>query len=163
KRTDSAGRRGKCAMSSLGSYRRPYLRSASPWFSGFLLACIAPLLAQAPNPSVRGLVSDTEGRPVAGADVTIIQVDTAFTQATVTDSQGEYSFQSLPRGLYSFKVEMAGYRGLERQGIELAIGAKQEENFILTQLSNQQTGSAIGAALQIVPRVPSLPGETVAS
>jgi hypothetical protein len=133
------------------------------WLAGVRLVCIAPLLAQAPNASVRGGVSDTEGQPVEGVKVTAIQVDTGFAQPTLTDSLGEYSFQSLPRGVYSFKVEIAGYRGLEKRGVELAIGTKHEESFILTRLSKEQTDAAIGGALQIVPRVPSLPGETVAS
>ena len=58
---------------------------------------------------------------------------------------------------------MSGYRGLEKRGIELAVGAKHEENFTLSPLSPEQAQTAISAAFEIVPSAPALPVETIAS
>jgi hypothetical protein len=58
-------------------------------------------------------------------------------------------------------VETSGYRGLEKRGVELAVGARQEENFTLASLSTSQ--EATGGVFVIVPAAPALPVETIAS
>jgi Carboxypeptidase regulatory-like domain/TonB dependent receptor len=131
------------------------------WLAVALVFWIVPLSAQTPEASVRGVVSNSGGQPVVGAEVIATRAETGFGQTTTTDSQGEYYFGSLPRGLYSFKVEMASYRGLEKRGVELAVGAKQEENFTLAPLSTSQ--DATGGVFVIVPPAPALPVETIAS
>ncbi|OFV99546.1 MAG: hypothetical protein A3F68_07130 [Acidobacteria bacterium RIFCSPLOWO2_12_FULL_54_10] len=128
-----------------------------------LVFSVTALPAQAPDASVRGVVSNNEGQPLAGAQVTATYPETGFAQAAATDSQGEYYFGSLPRGLYSLKVEMAGYRGLEKQGVELAVGARHEENFTLAPIATLPGEAAIGELFQILPPAPSLPVETIAS
>ena len=133
------------------------------WLAAALLFWIAPLPAQAPDASLRGVVSNNEGQPLVGAEVTATHSETDFSQSTLSDSQGEYYFGSLPRGLYSLKLEMAGYRSLEKQGIELAVGAKHEENFTLTSLSTSQGQTAVSDIFQIIPPAPSLLVETIAS
>jgi hypothetical protein len=147
--------------------QRRHRREASwvrrPWWVAVLLSCIGPSAAQAPNASVRGVVADVEARPIVGAKITSSNSETGFAQTTTTDTHGEYYFGSLPRGLYGLKVEAAGYRGLEKQGIELAVGAKDEENFTLASAEAAPGGPAVGGAFQIVPPAPSLPVETIAS
>jgi hypothetical protein len=131
---------------------------------GMALICwIAPSQAQTPEAYLRGSVSDDQGRPLVGAEVVATQSETGLAQTIRTDSQGEYFFLSLPRGLYSFKVEMPGYRGLEKRGIELAVGDKHQENFALPPLSTSQEQTAVGGLFQIIPPTPSLPVETIAS
>jgi hypothetical protein len=134
-----------------------------PLLAVALLFWIVPLSAQTPEASVRGAVTSSVGQPLVRAEVTATDSETGFGQTTTTDSQGEYYFGSLPRGLYRFKVEMSGYRGLEKRGIELAIGAKHEENFTLTLLSPEQAQTAISTVFEIVPPAPALSVETIAS
>src|ERR1700681_1107003 len=86
-----------------------------PWLAIALLFWIIPLVAQAPDAVMRGVVSDSEGIPLSGAKLTATRSETNFVQTAVTDSQGEYYFGLLPRGLYSLKVEMNGYTGLEKR------------------------------------------------
>ncbi|PYV65364.1 MAG: hypothetical protein DMG97_32475, partial [Acidobacteria bacterium] len=128
-----------------------------------LLLWRGPLQAQNPEASVLGLVLDTAGRPVSGAKVAATRSETGFSSSTTTDSQGRYYFGSLPLGLYTLKVEMAGYQGLEKQGIELAVGARDEENFTLALRSAPPKEAALGELFRIVPPAPSLPVDTIAS
>jgi Carboxypeptidase regulatory-like domain/TonB dependent receptor len=133
------------------------------WLAAALLFWMVPLRAQAQDATVRGVVSDSGGQPLAGAKLTATLSEAGFAQTTTTDSQGEYYFGSLPRGSYSFKVELSGYTGLEKRGIELAVGAKHGENFALTPLSTTEAETAISGVFNIVPPPQALPVETIAS
>jgi hypothetical protein len=133
------------------------------WLAVILVWPVSSLHAQAPDAYLRGVVTDTQGQPVAGAEVVAIHSETGLTQITRADSQGEYYFGSLPRGLYSLKVGMAGYRGVEKQGIELAVGARHEENFNLSPISATGPQTAASGLFQTIPPAPSLPVETIAS
>jgi hypothetical protein len=155
-------------MSCLKSFALRNCRGWVRWLPPTCLAVglffwIVPLPAQTPEASVRGAVTNSEGQPLVGVEVTATQSETGFGQKTTTDVQGQYYFGSLPRGLYSFKVEVSGYRGLEKRGIELAVGAKHEENFTLTLLSSEQAQAAVNGVFEIVPPAPVLPVETIAS
>src|SRR5262245_47663760 len=106
------------------------------WLVGIaasLLLWTTALLAQTPDASVLGVVTDTEGRALAGVKVTATQPATGFTQATITSSSGEYYFGALPRGVYTLEFALEGYQGRTKQGVELAVGAKQEENAVLSR------------------------------
>ena len=137
--------------------------AGSLWVAAAVLCGVASLLAQAPDASIRGVVSNAEGQPLAGAEVTATHSETGFAQTTPTDSQGRYYFGSLPRGMYSLKAEMTGYRGLEKQGVELAVGARHEENFTLTPLAATPGQPAVAGLFEIIPPTSSLPVETIAS
>jgi hypothetical protein len=148
-------------LRNCGSQGRLGLR---PWLAAALLFWTVPLRAQSPDAFVRGVVvSNGEGQPLAGAKLTATRSESGFAQTTMTDSQGEYYFGALPPGLYSFKVEMSGYTGLEKRGVELAVGAKHEANFTLTLLSTAQAQTVINGVFEIVPPAAALPVETIAS
>ena len=121
------------------------------------------LAGQAPDASVRGVVRGAEGQPLAGVVLTVSNSENGFLQTAVSDNKGRYSFGSLPRGLYSLTAEKAGYQGLEKRGIEMAVGARREENFTLTPLRALQEQGAIDDLVWVIPPAPSLPVETIAS
>ena len=100
--------------------------------ASFLL-CMTLLRAQTPDASVGGLVADTEDHSLAGVKVTATQPATGFTQTTTTGANGEYYFVSLPRGIYTLTFALAGYQERAKQGVELAVGARQEENTVLSR------------------------------
>jgi hypothetical protein len=133
------------------------------WFILFLQVGIASLAAQTPDAYLRGIVTDSEGRPVPGAEITAVQSETGLAQTTKADSEGEYFFGSLPRGLYSLRLSMTGYQGLEKKGIELAVGARHEENFSLSTIPTPAGQTEVNKLFQVVPPTASLPTETIAS
>ena len=107
------------------------------WLAATLLFWAVSLAGQAPEASVRGVVRNSAGQSLAGAKLTVSHSDTGLVQTAIGDSEGRYSFGSLPRGLYSLTAEMEGYQGLEKRGIELSVGARREENLTLAPLPHR--------------------------
>src|SRR5215472_10781530 len=88
-----------------------------------LFISLAPaVFAQTDTGSVRGTVSDAQGRVVAGAQVTITNADIAYSRSAKTDSLGSYVFQSLPVGHYDLRVTGSqGFKAFEEKGINLHV------------------------------------------
>jgi hypothetical protein len=59
--------------------------------------------------AITGIVTNTAKIPVAGATVTAARVDGAGIRATVSGSDGIYSFADLPSGAWSLTVQVEGY------------------------------------------------------
>ncbi len=87
---------------------------------GVLLAAI-PLLAQSTTGSLQGTVKDEQQAVVPGVTVTVRNVDTNATYATITDSQGRWRVPQLPVGNYEVKVELTGFATILRTGIGLLL------------------------------------------
>src|SRR5215831_2966073 len=60
--------------------------------------------------SVRGIVTDPKGSPIAGATVTLSSPERNFTRTQVTNSDGGYLFKPVPPGTYRLDVEMKGFK-----------------------------------------------------
>jgi len=96
------------------------------WVIGSLVVVLALMLctassarAQVTSAAVRGSVSDEQGAAIAGAEVTITNVETSFTRNTTTGGDGEYNFPDLPIGLYKIRATHAGFKSSEQTGIAL--------------------------------------------
>jgi hypothetical protein len=79
---------------------------------------------------VNGMVSDTSGMMVAGAEVWIEQdslVATAY-----TDTLGYYGFAGIPAGIYDMYATGEDYDTASAMGIEVVAGAMIQEDFVLT-------------------------------
>src|SRR5215467_2595930 len=88
--------------------------------AGVMLAlCLAPtVFAQTDTGSMRGTVTDAQGRAVTDAQVTITNADTAYSRSVKTDADGNYVFQSIPVGRYTLKVAgTQGFRAFEEKDI----------------------------------------------
>jgi len=66
--------------------------------------------AQSGTSTVRGEVSDPQGKAVSGAEVTIKSPDTGFTRTQTTNSAGGFSFELIPPGDYRMEVHAAGFK-----------------------------------------------------
>lgn len=67
-------------------------------------------LAQAGSSSLRGTVTDLEGRAVAGATVTLRDEQKKFSRTQTTNESGNYVFTAIPPGTYRVEVEGAGFK-----------------------------------------------------
>lgn len=96
----------------------------------FLL--IISLQIKAQTGSVYGTVSDQDGNPIIGANITIENT----LLGTATDSEGNYFIQSIPIGNYSITASVIGYNKLT---LETAVipNEEVETNFILESRSYQ--------------------------
>jgi hypothetical protein len=72
--------------------------------------------------SIRGIVTDASGAPVAQATVSTKNVETAVVRTTNTDDAGRYLVLALPVGMYEVRISKNGFRDAVRSGISLVVG-----------------------------------------
>src|SRR5713101_5070169 len=73
--------------------------------------------------TVFGIITDTSGAVVPGAEVSVENVSTGLKRGAVTDMKGQYQLAGLPTGRYTLRVEKEGFQTEVREGIALTPGA----------------------------------------
>jgi len=73
-----------------------------------------PAMAQVPTGSIAGVVRDSSGAAVPGAQVKAVSVTTALARTITTSQRGDFSFPILPAGGYEVSVESPGFQGTAR-------------------------------------------------
>ena len=117
----------------------------------FLLFLILPpsaALAQG-EASIGGVITDATGAAIAGATVTVTNVETGAIRALITDAAGRYDASLLAVGKYDVAVEQAGFRKESRSGITLVLGQRASVDFKLSVGEIQQTLQVEDTALQL--------------
>ena len=71
-----------------------------------------------------GTVTDQSGGAIAGATVTITDVDRNVTRTLTTDASGAYNAPSLLPGTYKVRAEAKGFKAIERPNIILEVGGE---------------------------------------
>jgi hypothetical protein len=112
--------------------------------------------------SLSGLVTDGSRAAVAGAAVTLINVDTGVTVSGRTSAGGLYSFLSLVPGTYQLKVEQPGFKTAVQNKITIAVDAEQRVNVSL-QLGLVSQNVTVSAAPDIVAATSSTTGQLIPS
>ena len=106
------------------------LRSVG-WVVGLaVLFCSTPLEAQVAG-TISGYVQDQGGGMMPGAAVTAESAGQKLVRSTVTNANGFFDFQALPRGTYQVKVEMTGFDSQVQKNIEVTAGANVRLDFSL--------------------------------
>jgi Carboxypeptidase regulatory-like domain len=105
---------------------------------GVLLFSVA-LFSQGNFGRILGTVTDQSGGVVSGATVTIIDKDRGVARTLTTDGAGEYNAPTLIPGTYTVRVELKGFRTIERQNVLLEVG--KEVRVDLTVQPGEQTQS----------------------
>jgi hypothetical protein len=104
-----------------------------------LLACCfcSAAKGQIDRTEINGTVADPSGAAVAGATITVTQIDTNQIRSVRTGSHGEFSVSSLPVGHFSMKVASNGFRDLSIPDIDLHAGDIRTVNakMVLGQVS----------------------------
>ncbi|MCI0365991.1 MAG: carboxypeptidase-like regulatory domain-containing protein, partial [Phycisphaerales bacterium] len=89
-----------------------------------VLALAFPLWSQTTiHASLGGHVTDPAGAAVEDAALTLTSIETGTGFDTRTGSDGAYLFPRLTPGKYSLSVQKAGFEKLNREGINISIGA----------------------------------------
>jgi hypothetical protein len=70
--------------------------------------------------TLTGIVTDPSGAPVAGAQITVINVDRGYDAKTTTNELGQYTVPSLLEGTYRLKVMAQGFQEAAAENILLA-------------------------------------------
>src|SRR5262245_35704953 len=67
--------------------------------------------------SISGTVKDTTGGVIPGATLTLTNTALGTQFKTTADTQGLYSFPSLPVGRYELTIDAAGFTSQKKQGL----------------------------------------------
>jgi Carboxypeptidase regulatory-like domain len=105
---------------------------------GVLLLCL-PAFPQLNLGSITGTVTDTSGAVIAGATVTVTDVERGVSRALTTDTAGQYSATSLTPGSYSVRAEFMGFQALNRTGIAVGVGQAVRVDLVMQPGAQTQT------------------------
>src|SRR5262249_6195299 len=81
--------------------------------------------------SILGTATDSSGAVIAGAEVTVVNLDTGLKKTTVTNNQGIFEILALPRGPYSVTVSFTGFKTWNVERTELTLGEKKRISPVL--------------------------------
>src|SRR5262245_33738804 len=90
-----------------------------------------PVFAQLGSATISGSVSDSTGAAVAGATVTVVNVDTSFKRITTSNGVGQYALPGLTPGMYNLSAELKGFKRFQQTGMTLQVDQNAEINFVL--------------------------------
>ena len=97
------------------------------WTGALLLVFVAGA-ACAQTGKIAGTVLDTEGRPIAGANVAIV----GTTQGTATGGDGVYVILNVVPGTYDIRASFISYQAVVQEGVVVNNGRTAEVDFVLS-------------------------------
>ena len=120
-----------------------------------LLITVGDLHAQA-TASLLGVVHDSSGAVVPGAQVTVLNQLTGVTRSTQTDNAGSYVAPFLSVGTYTVSVSFQGFKPAEQKDLVLQIEEHREVDFTLTPSTVTQSVEVSGTAVAVNTTTPTL-------
>jgi hypothetical protein len=75
------------------------------------------------NATLDGIVSDSSGGRIAGAQVTVRETSTHLAREGSTNPEGTFRFAELPVGTYEVTVSQSGFAPYHHAGVQLPLGA----------------------------------------
>ncbi len=119
-----------------------------------------PATAQSTTGTISGTVVDESSQSVPGASVTLVHEQTAVARTEVTTARGAFQFTAVPPGLYTVRVELTGFRTVEKTRnvltvsgqldvgrIVLGVGAITEVITVATEGTHVETTNSDHAGL----------------
>jgi outer membrane receptor protein involved in Fe transport len=103
------------------------------------LALAMPAEAQLARSSIKGTVTDSDGAPLPGVTVAICNEASGYTRQTVTGATGTYNINGVTPGTYTVSFMLEGFRGEQREGIQLAVGTESDLSVALELGSVEET------------------------
>jgi hypothetical protein len=111
--------------------------------SGLAVLIAATMWSQDFRSTLQGTITDPTQGTVAGASVTLKNVDTGITQTTTSDNNGFYVFQFQQPGNYELTVRAPGFRTAVKQGIVLSLTQTLREDVTLQLGDTAETVSVV--------------------
>jgi len=113
-----------------------------------LMLCL-PMFSQGSLGTIQGGVFDQSGGAVAGAMVTVMDVERGTTRTLMADDAGQYVAASLTAGTYTVRAQAKGFRTVERSGVLLEVGQNVRIDLVVQPGEQTQTITVSGEAPQI--------------
>ena len=104
-------------------------------------------VAAAQSAVVNGRLLDEQGRPVAGATVTLTNPRTGLIRSDASNNEGLYRIAGLPAGLYDVAASLSGFTTVEQHGVVVDVGAVVRIDFALAV-------AAVAVTLDVVASSP---------
>ena len=95
------------------------------------LALAGVVHAQTGTAALVGEVTDAQKQVIPGATVTLTHVATSASQVTTTDDRGNFRLANAQPGVYTLKVELAGFKTAQVERINLQVDTVMRETVIL--------------------------------
>lgn len=117
---------------------------------GCLLLALPEVHAQILTGSIIGTVRDESGAVLPGANVSVSSpAYPAGPSDLVTDARGQYRFVTLPPGLYTLRVELAGFASYEETEMRVVVNGTTERivGLRLSALSETITVSGVSPVI----------------
>ena len=131
-------------------------RSSVMWAISLLLLAamvsIVSIQAQEVTAAINGAVTDPSGAAIAGAQVTVTDMDRGTRFTATTSIGGNYSLPRLPVGRYEVRVENGGFQTAIKKDVTLVLNQVAELNFQL-QIGN------VGQTVEVSSAAPLLQTE----
>ena len=122
-----------------------------PWF--VLMICLiaaAPAFSQSRETgAIRGVVTDDQGAPLPGVNVTLSSPSLMGLRTFVTDDKGEYRFPALPPGEYKVQFELQGFGPVVREPIRVTTTATMT-------VDAQMRPAAVAEEVTVVAKIPTV-------
>lgn len=129
------------------------------WLGLLLCSCV---LAQDPVAVLEGKVYDTSGGVIAGATVTVTNLDTGYKQTQVTPTTGIYRFPQLPPGSYRLTVTREGFASFQQGPIRLNVSETARLDVML-EVAARQESVTIQSDVVVVDTASNTLGKVVTS
>ena len=107
--------------------------------AAIIFACSIVTLAQNPNATVNGRVTDPAKAIIANVAISVINSGTNITYKGQTNETGSYSVTDLPPGTYRMEVEKLGFKTVIKPDVVLHVQDALEVNFEMALGSVSQT------------------------
>jgi hypothetical protein len=101
------------------------------WIVLLIFLILAPRSFAQVSATLSGTVTDPSGATVAGAAVTLNNLETGAIRITTTEETGQYRVFALPVGRYEVRVTKSGFAEQVQSGIRLAVGQEATVNLTL--------------------------------
>src|SRR6266446_6192795 len=106
--------------------------------------------------TINGAITDSTGALVAGAKITVTEVDTGLPRETVSNGEGLYVLSSLRPARYALTVESPGFRRFTASGITLQANDTTTINVRLEVGALSEAVEVHAAAVQVDTTTPTL-------
>ena len=125
-------------------------RASRFFLSGALLALGSLSLFGQTLGQITGRITDASGAAVPGVSVTLTNVATNASRSTLSTGDGDYTFPSVPPGIYNVKAEHPGFRVAEAVHVEVQVQqtVRQDLTLEIGQVSESVEISASADLLQ---------------
>lgn len=129
-----------------------WCRRAAVMVAAIFLAAIfaAPGWGQTFRGTITGTVTDSSGAAVAGATVTVKNVDTGLIRTTVSTGDGTYNVPELPIGNYTVTISQSGFQTSVTTGVTVDVSSERRVDASLKPGEMTQKVEVSGETLPIV-------------